>query len=354
MKTALVTGGAGFVGARIALGLRERGLAQRVIALDNLRRRGSELNLARLKAGGVEFLHGDVRQPEDLAEAGAVDCIVECSAEPSVLAGYGGSPAYVTQTNLNGTIHCLEHARAHGAAFVFLSTSRVYPIAPLQQLRYTETATRFELDDAQPYPGASAAGIAEEFPLAGARSLYGATKLCSELLIQEYAAMYGLRTLINRCGLLTGPWQMGKSDQGVIVLWAARHLYGGTLKYIGYGGSGKQVRDFLHVDDLLDLLEIQLRGLDQYSGQFFNVGGGRANSVSLLDLTAHCTREAGRSLDIAPEAEGRAADIPVYLTDARRVQEACGWVPKRDAEQTLGEIFAWLRDNERILRPILS
>ena len=354
MKTALVTGGAGFVGARVALGLRERGLAQRVIALDNLRRRGSELNLPRLHAGGVEFLHGDVRVPDDVAEAGAIDLLVECSAEPSVLAGYGGAPAYVTQTNLGGTIHCLEHARQHGAAFVFLSTSRVYPIAKLQQLRLREAATRLELDDTQPFPGAGPAGIAEDFPLEGARSLYGATKLASELLIQEYAAMYGVKTIVNRCGLLTGPWQMGKSDQGVIVLWAARHLYGGALKYIGFGGTGKQVRDFLHVDDLLDLLEIQLGRLDTLAGGTFNVGGGRANSISLAELSALCRAQGGQALEIPGDPVERPADVPVYLSDTARVHAATGWAPRRGAEQTLAEIFQWLRDNERILRPILS
>lgn len=354
MKTVLITGGAGFVGARLALGLRERGLADRVIAFDNLRRRGSELNLDRLKAAGIEFLHGDVRIADDLAEAGPVDAILECSAEPSVLAGYAGSPAYVTQTNLAGTINCLEVARRHGAAFLFLSTSRVYPIAKLQQLHLRETATRFELEDAQPLPGASAAGIAEDFPLEGARSLYGATKLCSELLIEEYRAMYGLRTVINRCGLLTGPWQMGKSDQGVIVLWAARHVYGGALRYIGYGGTGKQVRDLLHIDDLLDLVEIQLQNLDGLSGGVFNVGGGRECSLSLCELTELCQRHSGNTVEITPEPAERPADVPVYLSDTARVEAACGWRPQRDAETTIGDIVRWLRDNERSLRPILS
>lgn len=354
MTTALVTGGAGFVGARVAIGLRERGLADRVVALDNLRRRGSELNLPRLQAGGVDFLHGDVRNPEDLAAVGPVGLIVECSAEPSVLAGYTSAPGYVTNTNLNGTLHCLEHARVHGAGFVFLSTSRVYPIATLNALALRETETRLELEAAQPFAGVSAAGIAEDFPLAGARSLYGATKLCSELLAQEYGAMYGLNTIINRCGLLTGPGQMGKSDQGVIVLWAARHAYGGALQYIGHGGTGKQVRDFLHVDDLMDLLALQLAEPARHNGVIYNVGGGRAHSLSLCELTAHCQRIGGKSIEITPDLSPRAADIPVYLSDTAKVRAATGWAPRRGAEQTLDEIFGWLRDNERTLRPILS
>lgn len=354
LKTALITGGAGFVGAHLAIGLRQRALADRVIALDNLRRRGSELNLPRLKDAGVDFLHGDVRNPEDIAEAGPIDLLIECSAEPSVLAGYTGSPSYVTQTNLTGTIHCLDHARRHGAAIIFLSTSRVYPIASLNALNLHETDTRLELDETQPFPGITPAGIAENFPLDGHRSLYGATKLCSELLVQEYAAMYGLNTIINRCGLLTGPGQMGKSDQGVIALWAARHAYGGTLKYIGHCGTGKQVRDFLHVEDLLNLLALQLASPARHNGTVYNVGGGRQNSLSLLELTTLCQHIGGKAIEITPEPSPRDADIPLYLTDTAKVRAATGWAPKYNAEQTLSEIFRWLADNERTLRPILA
>ena len=127
----LVTGGAGFVGSNLASFFKRDRPDATVVAFDNLRRRGSELALPRLRAAGVEFRHGDVRNAEDLAEAGDFDLMIECSAEPSVHAGYGASPAYVINTNLTGTINCLEAVRRCGAALVFLSTSRVYPIAGL-------------------------------------------------------------------------------------------------------------------------------------------------------------------------------------------------------------------------------
>ena len=354
MKTILVTGGAGFVGSCLAMGLKARSEETRVIAFDNLRRRGSELNLPRLKAAGVEFLHGDIRCPGDLEEVGPFDVLIECSAEPSVLAGYGGSPKYVLETNLTGTLNCLEAARQHGSDVVFLSTSRVYPMETIARLRYRETETRLELEAEQPVPGASAEGIAEDFPLEGVRSLYGATKLASELVMAEYLSMYGLRGVINRCGVLTGPWQMGKADQGVVVLWAARHVYGGALKYIGYGGQGKQVRDMLHVEDLLDLVCLQLARLDEFSGRTFNVGGGRAVSTSLQELTELCRRYAGNTIPIAGEVTNRAADIPLYLTDNRRVTAATGWTPARTADMIVEEVCAWLRDHEGALRPLLS
>lgn len=354
MKTILVTGGAGFVGSHLAIGMKARYPESRVIAFDNLRRRGAELSLARLRDAGVDFHHGDIRNPGDIAEVGAFDLLLECSAEPSVLAGYDNSPAYVLDTNLVGTLHCLEAARGHGSAIIFLSTSRVYPMATIANLNYIEAETRLELADEQTIPGASAAGISEEFPLQGTRSLYGATKLASELIINEYLAMYNLRGLINRCGVLTGPWQMGKVDQGVIVLWAARHIFNGSLKYIGYGGQGKQVRDMLHVDDLVALVAHQIDHLDDLSGRTFNVGGGRAVSASLQELTALCQACTGYAIPIASEPENRAADIPLYLTDNRRVTEATGWTPTRSAPEIIDDICRWITDNRESLAPILG
>src|SRR4051794_21077618 len=218
-RALLITGGAGFVGSNLAIWFKERYPDLQVTALDNLRRRGSETNLPRLREHGIEFIHGDIRNPEDLRFDGRkIDLILECSAEPSVLAGFGEAPDYVINTNLVGTINCLELARRSGADLVFLSTSRVYPVSTLNSVATEEGETRFTLDARQALPGVSEHGIAEDFPLEGARSLYGATKLCSELLIQEYGAMYGLRFIINRCGVITGPWQMGKVDQGVFAL----------------------------------------------------------------------------------------------------------------------------------------
>lgn len=354
MRHILVTGGAGFVGSALALGLRRARPDVVVTALDNLKRRGSELNLPRLKDAGIAFVHGDIRVADDLDAVRDIDLILECSAEPSVLAGYGESPAYVVQTNLGGTVNCLELARRRRAAMIFLSTSRVYPIGQLAALRYHEGATRFELLDEQPMPGASSRGVAENFPLEGSRSMYGATKLCSELLLHEYAAMYGMKTIINRCGVLAGPWQMGKVDQGVVSLWVARHIYGGKLQYIGYGGTGKQLRDVLHIDDLLDLVLHQIDHLDALSGKTFNVGGGTAVSASLLDLTALCREVTGNTIDIAGVAEDRAGDVPIYLSDHSRVSEATGWQPQRDVRQIVQDIAAWITEHRAELAPVLA
>jgi CDP-paratose 2-epimerase len=350
----LITGGAGFVGSSLALMFKRDRPHDDVCALDNLKRRGSELALARLARAGVRFVHGDVRSVDDLRDAGAFDLLVECSAEPSVHAGYGGSPSYVLETNLTGTINCLEVARAHKADVIFLSTSRVYPIERLRAMSLERTATRLTIPEHAHGLGWSSQGIATGFPLGGYRSMYGATKLASELVIEEYRAMYGLRTIVNRCGVISGPWQMGKVDQGFIVLWASRHLYGGRLSYIGFGGEGLQVRDVLHVSDLYDLLKVQLADLGHYSGAVFNAGGGQANSVSLAELTVMCRERAGTTIPIDSIPDTSAADVPYYVSDNSEVTTATGWSPSRRLETILDEVFAWLREHRASLEPILT
>lgn len=345
----LVTGGAGFVGASLALGLAGRYPDCEVIALDNLRRRGSELNLPRLRQAQVRFIHGDVRDIDDLLDVGSIDAVVECSAEPSVMAGVDGNTDYVVNTNLVGAYNCLELARRTDAQLVFLSTSRVYPVAALESLEYRELETRLELADEQLLAGASAEGIAESFPLAGARTLYGATKLCSEHLIEEYAASYGLRAVIDRCGVIAGPWQLGKVDQGVFTYWMLAHHFGRPLAYIGFGGTGKQVRDLLHVDDLLDLVDIQLSDPDRWAGAIVNVGGGRSCSLSLQETTALCGQITGRIIDVRSAGEDRAGDIPIYISDCTHLYEMTSWRPRRGPAEILADIHAWVVEHEAAL-----
>jgi CDP-paratose 2-epimerase len=348
-RRVLVTGGAGFIGTSLAVGLVERHPDWEIVALDNLSRRGSELNLPRLARAGVSFQHGDVRVPADLAAVGDIDALVECSAEPSVLAGVGGSPDYVVHTNLLGAYNCLELARRTRAQLVFLSTSRVYPVAALERLSYRELDTRFELSSEQETPGASLLGVAESFPLTGARTLYGATKLSAELLIEEYAAMYGVSAVIDRCGVIAGPWQMGKVDQGVFTYWMLAHHFQRPLEYIGFGGTGKQVRDLLHVEDLLDLIDEQLGAPSRWAGQTVNVGGGRGCSLSLLETTALCAEITGRIVEVAPSVSTRPGDIPIFITDCTQVHGMTNWRPRRSPDRILADIYAWILEHEDAL-----
>ncbi len=331
-----VTGGAGFVGSNVACALALRHPDWQVTALDSLKRRGSELTLARLRDAGVAFVHGDVRQPGDLEELGDFDALLECSAEPSVLAGLDGGRDFVVHTNLLGAYHCFEAAARGRAQVIFLSTSRVYPIAALSALALHENATRFELDGE---------GIAEDFPLTGKRTLYGATKLAAEHLLAEYDTPW----VVNRCGVIAGPWQMGKVDQGVFTHWALSHRFGRPLSYIGFGGTGKQVRDLLHVDDLTDLIEEQLLAPEAWKAATYNVGGGRTGSLSLLETTALCRELSGTEIEVGSAVETRPGDVPYYVSDCSALFARTDWRPRREPRAVLADIFAWIDDNADML-----
>jgi CDP-paratose 2-epimerase len=350
----LVTGGAGFVGANLAVALAARHPGWELVALDNLRRRGSELNLARLRETGVRFVHGDVREPADLVAIAEIDAIVECSAEPSALAGLRGDARYVVDANLVGAHNCLELARREGAQLVFLSTSRVYPYATLDRARYREEPSRFELASEQELPGVSTEGVSESFPLEGPRTLYGATKLAGELLVTEYRDLFGLRTVIDRCGVIAGPWQMGRVEQGVFTYWLLSHYFGRDLRYIGYGGAGKQVRDLLHADDLAELIEDQLLRPEHWDGATVNVGGGPERSLSLCETTALCRELTGNRTRVLGSSETRPGDVRIYLSDCTRLRGATEWRPRRGPRRVLEDILEWVAANERALRATLG
>ena len=351
----LITGGAGFVGGALARSfLREPG-RNTVVLLDNLRRRGSEWNLSGLVAAGAQFVHGDVRNRTDLeALEGSFDVLIEASAEPSVHAGIGGSPRYVLDTNLVGALNCLEYARERCGGVVFLSSSRVYSLGPLRSLPLAATATRLELREPHaPVAGLSRAGLTEQFACDGPRSYYGASKLAAELLCQEYAAHARLPVVINRCGVIAGPGQFGKTDQGVFTLWVARHFFGRALKYTGFGGKGLQVRDLLHPDDLGDLVRRQLDSWEKVSGQTFNVGGGRAGSVSMQEFTRLCREATGREVPIEEDPATGNVDIPWYITDHRRVSTLLGWSPSRSPREIVSGVQQWIRANEQALSSVI-
>jgi CDP-paratose 2-epimerase len=350
----LITGGAGFIGSNLAIYIKKKFSGYSIYAFDNLKRRGSELNINRLKEAGVDFIHGDIRNPEDFDALPHVDVVIDASADPSVMAGINSSVYPLINTNLFGTVNCLELADKFKAAFIFLSTSRVYPIRALEDCRYGELDTRFVWSDVQNVPGVSSKGVTENFSLQGSRSFYGSSKLASELLIEEYNALKGIKTVINRCGVVSGPWQMGKIDQGVLVLWLARHYFKGSLSYIGYGGTGKQMRDVMHVDDLADLVCYQLANLDKVSGQVFNAGGGLDVSFSLVELTALCQEITGNKITVSSIEQNRAADIRIYVSDCTKLNRLTQWKPQRSLKKLLSDTYSWMKLNEHNLKNILN
>jgi len=352
----LVTGGCGFAGAQLAAHLRRRG--RQVIAMDNLVRRGSELNLPFLKRHGIEFVHGDVRNREDLAQLpSGIDLICEASAQPSVVTGYA-NPMFDISNNALGLINVLELARVRGCPLIFWSSSRVYGADKLNALPRREEATRLAWCEEPPQTGGAHRqvpgfdprhGIAEDFSVDGAqRSIYGLSKLMADLACQEYADAFGVKTVINRFGVLSGAGQFGKTDQGWVTWWALAFHFGLPLRYLGW--QGKQVRDVLFVEDMCRLVELEMENLDRIAGQVFNVGGGAGNSLSLMEATALLRELCGRDVPIAVEPEPRKADPCIYITDNRKVERVLGWKPQMGIRAGYQRILEWIREHENELR----
>jgi CDP-paratose 2-epimerase len=349
MDRILIAGGCGFVGSNLALYFKTSGLANSVIAYDNMMRSGSELNKSVLQQHGIQCIIGDTRDREALAKLPKVDIIIDAAAEPSVLAGLQAGSNELLDINLGGTINCLELAKKWNSIFVFLSTNRVYPYDRLNALPWLEFANRFDYTDAH-----QAIGINEQFGNDGPKSLYGASKLASEQIILEYHAQFQLRTIINRFGVIAGPHQMGKVDQGIMALWVAHHFYKKPLRYIGFGGQGKQVRDILHIDDLCLLIKEQLQHLNKVDGKLFNAGGGYQNSTSLKELTNQVEKVVGQKIDITSAHTTRPADVRVYYTDNGRLNQTIGWQPKKTVLNCIEDTFLWIKRNETDLVKIFN
>ncbi len=350
----LVTGGAGFVGSSLAMEFRKCFPKAKVVVFDNLRRRGAELNLNRFKRSEIEFVHGDIRCSEDLTGLGdKFDFFIDASASSSVHDGQDGHLSYLVQTNLLGTMNCLEFARRYCGGFVFLSSSRVYSIPELLKIPLQESKGRFEIDTDKELPhGLSGSGINETFSTAEFRSLYGATKLASELLIEEYVHSFGLNAIIDRCSVIAGPGQWGTSEQGVFTLWVANHFFQKSLSYTGFGGFGKQVRDLLHPSDLFALILQQLDSVDRYRGKLYNVGGGMENSTSLKELTEICKKVTGNSVQIDPIPNTTKVDIPFFVSDSAQVRSDFSWKPERTVFQIVEDIWTWLKHERETVKDI--
>jgi CDP-paratose 2-epimerase len=342
----LVTGICGFVGSQLSEALLGRFSDLEIVGIDNLSRRGSELNFARLKRLGCQVQHGDIRLSEDLDELPRVDWVLDCAAIPTVLAGLNGGAAQLVGHNLIGTLNLLEKCRRDRAGLVILSSSRVYSIQALNALPLVRTDRRLEVDPRAPGPaGFSAAGVAESFSTEAPVSLYGATKLASEIMAVEYGQAFGFPVRINRCGVIAGPGQFGRIDQGIFSYWIYQWIQGKPLNYIGYGGEGLQVRDFISPQDLAALIALQLEKPALAAPSILNVGGGKDRSLSLRELSMFCERALSTRREIGSTPETRPYDIPYYVTDCQAVTRHWSWRPQEPAEATLEAIVRWARDH---------
>jgi CDP-paratose 2-epimerase len=345
----LITGACGFVGATLTRELTKQLKKPEIWGLDNFLREGSRSNLQPLLTQGVKVLDGDIRRPGDLARIPKVDWVIDCAAEPSVLAGTGtGMTSFdLLDHNLIGTIRMLEFCKQHGAGFILMSTSRVYSIRPLASIRVKSSKGAYRPDFSRSTypPGLSAHGIAESFPAEPPLSLYGSSKRCAEILALEYGDAFGFPVWINRCGVLAGKGQFGRADQGIFSFWIKSWKERKPLKYIGFDGKGSQVRDCLHPRDLVPILSAQLEGQkpadpgDALDLRICNFGGGLANSSSLSELSDWCEKRFGPR-EVGSDPQPRPFDLPWIVLDNRRAEKTWGWQVTRPLSSILDEIAA--------------
>ena len=349
----LITGACGFVGSTLTKALLEHSDSLEITGIDNFSRSGSWLNRDKLIAMGVNLIHGDIRNAADLEVLGSFDWVIDAAANPSVLAGVDGksSSRQLVEHNLGGTINLLEACKRWNAGFILLSTSRVYSIPPLANLKVEvkDHAFRPVLDGS--LPGISEHGISEEFSTAPPVSLYGSTKLTSETLALEYGEAFDFPVWINRCGVMAGAGQFGKPDQGIFAFWIHCWREGRPLRYIGFEGMGHQVRDCLHPKDLAPLL---LKQTDPQSSsstsRTINVSGGIESAMSLRQLSDWCKgRFPGSETPEHPQSHlpkenpnisspVRPFDLPWVVLDSSDASTKWGWNPQINTLTILNEI----------------
>ena len=279
----LITGGIGFVGCNLIEFLRNFHPSFEVIAIDNLSRKGCHLNLTKLDRIDAKFLHCDIRSRSDVESIPKTDWVIDCAANPSVLAGlnHSSSSLQLMENNLVGTLNLIEYCKRHNAGLILLSTSRVYSASKLSRLSVIEENTRFSLDDSIKCKGLSREGITEKFSTTPPLSLYGVSKISSELLALEYGLNFDFPIWIDRCGVMAGAGQFGKAEQGIISYWIHSFKESKPLSFIGFSGSGLQVRDALHPLDVAPLLVSQMQNPDKDAPSIINLGGKSTNGCSM-------------------------------------------------------------------------
>lgn len=325
----LITGVCGFVGSALAEAFLERHEGLAITGIDNLQRPGSETNRGRLGRLGVRVVHGDIRSASDVEGLPEADWVLDAAANPSVLAGVAGrgSSRQLFEHNLASLGNVLEYCKCHGAGLVLLSSSRVYSLAALAALPLEVRGDAFRLEGSAPLPpGVSECGIGAAFSTAPPVSLYGATKLASEIIALEYGAAFDFPVWVNRCGVLAGAGQFGTPDQGIFAYWVNAHLRRRPLRYIGFGGAGRQVRDAFHPRDLAALIDAQMAAGRAGGRRLYVAGGGPNHAMSLAQLNAWCDARFGGHAP-QPDPRRRPYDIPWMIMDSRDAQADFGWSP---------------------------
>jgi CDP-paratose 2-epimerase len=332
----LVTGGAGFIGSNYVHRLIGRG--ERVIIYDNLSRRGARANLEWLKKehgeDSVRVVVGDVTDADALAQAARDrDVIVHLAGQVAVTTSVT-NPRQDFEANALGTFNALEAARLSGQdpVFLYASTNKVY--GEMQEVGVVEEATRWRYADLE-------YGCSEAQPL-DFHSPYGCSKGAGDQYVRDYARIYGLRSVVLRQSCIYGPRQFGIEDQG----WLAWMIIAAvTGRQITIYGDGKQVRDVLHVDDLLNIYDAATAGIKVAQGEVYNVGGGAQNVLAVWEEFGPLLEKMlARKIPVA-RADWRPGDQKVFYADSRKAKSQLGWEPKIGLERGIERLVSWVKEN---------
>ncbi|MGD1992134.1 MAG: GDP-mannose 4,6-dehydratase [Anaerolineae bacterium] len=338
-KRFLVTGGAGFIGVNYVHRLLERG--ESVIVYDNLSRRGAEANLAWLQAehagSDLQVRVEDVRDAAALAEAARdVDVIVHLASQVAVTLSVE-DPRTDFESNALGTFNALEAARQAGnrPIFLYASTNKVY--GGMEDAVVVEEAAQYRYRDLP-------MGVPETQNL-DFHSPYGCSKGAGDQYVRDYARIYGLPTVVFRQSCIYGPRQMGVEDQG----WVAWFIIAAVIgRPITIYGDGKQVRDVLYVDDLLDLYDLAIERIDEAAGRVYNVGGGPKFTLSIwAEFGPLLEALLGRPIPVT-YADWRPGDQRVYVSDIGRARRELGWQPQVGVQEGIARLHDWVMENREL------
>ncbi len=334
-----VTGGAGFIGSNYVHRLLGRG--EQVTVYDNLSRAGAQRNLDWLQAthgkNAFRLVVGDVREAARLAEScREADVILHLAAQVAVTTSVT-DPRPDFEINALGTFNVLEAARLSGRkpAVLYASTNKVY--GGMENVAVVERATRWEYADL-PH------GCPESQPL-DFHSPYGCSKGCGDQYVRDYARIYDLPTVVLRQSCIYGPRQFGVEDQGWVAWMTIAALTGQALTIYG---DGKQIRDVLYVDDLLDAYDAVLSRMEHARGQVYNLGGGADNTMSIwTEFGPRLESLLGHPLAVARQ-DWRPGDQKVFVADIRKAERELGWKPRVGVEAGMKMLFDWVAQNRAL------
>ena len=335
----LITGGCGFVGSNIAIYLKNKKKNYKIDSLDNLSRKGSKLNLTRLKDHGIKNIKCNIENNNSVKLlSNKYDLLIDCCAEPSIEVSRNEIDK-VFNTNLIGTLNILKKYSSDKTNIIFISSSRVYPINRIRNKYNNSLFIKKKIK--------KNFLVNESFSVDGAKSIYGFTKYASEQLIQEFSYIYNFKYIINRCGVVAGPWQFGKVDQGFISLWLMKHIYKKKLNYIGYGGKGLQERDVLHIEDLCRLVFLQIKNIKKINNKIFTIGGGNKNRINLSMLTQKCQKITKNRISIGKIKKTSIYDIPSYISNNSKAKKYYKWFPIYSLNNIINDTYSWIINNKK-------